>query len=156
NLMNFNEGYLSYVKQLAPYLATVTIILVVMIVWTIKTGKKIRKVKPGELTMLSVDEMKKKGLLTQEEFEKVRKRAAERELERIKAAGGSGGAQDLLIMQEAMVNPDAVKKLMTPEEQALLEARKRQSQVEAARQGPQPAAQTGPKASEILMGTAVQ
>ena len=136
-----------YILQLVPYIVIATIVCIVVLFWTIARGKKIKKTRLGELSMLTVEGMMKKGLLTKEEYERVRKRTAERELERIKASGGAGASgAELLVMQEALANPEAVTKLLTPEEQAIFEERKRQSQAAAA-------ARQGPTASQILTGT---
>ena len=138
---------MDFIRPILPYLIAVTAVIVLVILILATKGFRRKGGRGAELSMLTVDAMKKKGLLTKEEYEQVRKKTAERELERMRGTGAAG-TKDLNVMQELVTDPDAVRKLLTPEELAVFEARQRLNKAEAARQGP--------KASEILMGTPIQ
>lgn len=140
-----------YTSQVGPYVAIVTGVLLLLVL-VLVLGKVFgrRKRGVGELGMLTVEGMKKKGLLTKEEYEAVRRKTAQRELERMRSSESKGDTDDLLLMQRAITDPGALSQLLSPEEQALLEQRKRQAQAaEAARQGRAEA--PGPSAAQQLM-----
>jgi len=117
-----------------PYLiAAVVIVITLYIVMYIRrpmVRNKIHNTQVSGMTIGDIDRMRKEGLLSEEEFRRVRRKMSEREvssmLNKTKLDAQS------MILEAAKTDPSAALQLLTPEERAIVEARKKKAAAEAA------------------------
>src|SRR5262245_33308331 len=111
-----------------PWLIVATLILIFLIIlmflWRAISKNK-RRLGGFESAMKfqDLDAMRKKGLLTDEEYKNVRQSLAKRELERGSTEANAERTRKL--MMEVAVNPEAARKFLTPEQLAAAEQQRR-------------------------------
>ncbi|MCE5228971.1 hypothetical protein LLG95_05165 [bacterium] len=109
-------GY-DYMMRLLPWAMVGTVVGVLLIIVAKIMGKSVerRSREPFTgMTVQDIDKMRRDGVISEEEYKKIRHKAAERELESMRQQNEA--EQDRLILAEVELNPDAARKLLKPEQ----------------------------------------
>lgn len=113
-------GYTGYevVLQYVPWLAVPAIALVVLLIVrkmvrrSVNRNVRAQGIMSG-MSMMDLDQMRRQGQLSDEEYKRVRQTLARKELERSRQRAQSGDPRDILAQIE--LNPDSARQFITPE-----------------------------------------
>lgn len=97
-------------------LVALLLVAILLIIWRKATaGRREQAAADRMLMFTSFERMRDQGLISEEEYRRIKQKAAERELEEMRRAEKE---RDAKILEEAAINPDAVRKLLADREAA--------------------------------------
>ena len=107
------------IAQFIPYalgvLAALILLLIFWNIWRSVVNRKVRGIGTGAgMRIQDLDGMRKKGMLTEEEFKQVRRAMANRELKSLEER--QRVERERAIFQEMEINPEAARKLLADAE----------------------------------------
>lgn len=147
NLQNMHDMQLVYIFFVGAVLAILALLFLLRLV----RGKSRRSESRPNLMMFSdIEKMKKEGLISDEEYRRIRGRAAEKELARAKEEDRV--EREISEIEKVRLNPDLARDLLSEEE--LRRAATRKKELEALRQGK--ARETELPTPEFELGPVVQ
>lgn len=105
--------------------------IIYFIIWRrVLPGRNTQQQSVAGMHFTDVERMRKEGLISEEEYRSIKRKVAERTLAQTKAE--SDVARDRMILEQAAINPDAVRELID----AKKAARKAEQEAAAPRQRP--------------------
>jgi uncharacterized membrane protein len=111
--------------QYLPYVIAALVIFILLVIFLMIykpfARNKMKHIRPSGMTMGDIEKMRKEGLVSEEEYRKIRRKMSEREVGEVRAKANTEMQKALL--DQAKVDPEAARQLWTPEELAQIEAR---------------------------------
>jgi uncharacterized membrane protein len=119
-------GFSQYLVEFMPYIIGSAVLIIAFIVFLNLykpfARNKIKNIKTSGMTFMDIEQMRKAGLLSEEEYRNVRRKVGEREL--ADARRKATLEEQAAILERARLDPDAARELLTPAELAIAQARR--------------------------------
>lgn len=134
--------YVNMMRWMPWIIGACVAVLAVALLWGPIMKRNVQRQTFSGMTVQDIEKMRKDGLISEDEYKKIKHKTAERDLDSMRHE--TDAEREKQILAEAEFNPDAARKLLTPE--VLAEAKQRSPIIKPAE--PAPAPQPAPIAAK--------
>ncbi|MEN6626430.1 MAG: hypothetical protein ABFD69_09405 [Candidatus Sumerlaeia bacterium] len=105
---------IDYLTQWIPYvIGAVVLVIAFTVLWGPIVKRNVRQQTFTGITVQDIDKMRREGLISEDEYKLIKHKAAERELDSMRQQ--TNADRERQILAEAVINPEAARKLLPPD-----------------------------------------